>query len=1167
MKRDKISKSTPVWKGEPKQAVKLSLTQTAWQSLERQAQKLGISPSELVERYARNAHCSYCARGQVDCSNSRTSASPLTARTLGTDCSREYWVAEATTNLNYATRVADRTARLQSVTAALSEALTPVDVATVIMEQALAALGACRGLVALLKADRKELELIRAVGYAPNTLSRWHSFPVTANVPLAHVVRTQTPVFLQSLDEMIALYPPLAPLKATIPAGAIAIIPLIAKNQVLGSLSLGFTEAHQISKEDQEFILTLAHQCAQAIQRAQLYQGEQTARANAEASEQRFRCMAESIPQMVWVAQANGFTEYYNQRWFQYTGLTLEESQNANGSFRHPEDHDRFKAAWIEASTNRQVFQAEQRIKRADGTYRWHLTRAYPLLDENGEIVKWFGSCTDIDDWKRMEQTQRFLAQASQTFAAANLNLQAVLDNITQLTSELTGDVCSLNLLSENKQWLNLASCYHADPTVREFSDDLVKWFACRTDEGIGGRVVQTGEPLLMAVTSQEELGAAIKPEYRLYLERFPIRSILLLPLKAQGQMLGVLMFARHAPADPHTQDDLNLFQDLAARAAMAIANAQLYRQAEQARQQAEKTAERNARLQSITAILSEQLTPAQVAAVIVEQSQAVLNADAALVAIVCENGTDLEIVHALGYQQDLVEQWRRFPISIAAPMTDAMRTGEVIWESSIEERAARYPHIAKAYARYNFTAWMSLPLMVEGRAVGGITLSFIEAASLQEEDRAFFLALTQQCAQAIARTQLYEAEQRARAQAEAANRLKDEFLAVLSHELRTPMNPILGWATLLKQGNLDVNKRLKAIETIERNAKLQVQLIEDLLDISRILQGKLSLAPHPVSLVTTIEAAMETVHLAASAKGIEVRFTVEEVTVEEVTVEEDREIGLSSTSSPSALPIQVLGDVGRLQQVVWNLLSNAVKFTPEQGQIEIRLSTIGTQAQIQVKDTGKGISSEFLPYVFETFRQADSSITRTFGGLGLGLAIARHIVELHGGTIQVESSGEGQGATFTVTLPLHQAERGPDELLTLSLHEPAPSTPLVGIKVLVVDDEIDNLELATFILEQAGAAVATVASAQEALQSLSQTKPDILLADIGMPQMDGYTLLQQIRALPAEHGGTIPAIALTAYAGEVDQQQALAVGFQMHLSKPVEPDHLISMIASLVAH
>ena len=368
------------------------------------------------------------------------------------------------------------------------------------------------------------------------------------------------------------------------------------------------------------------------------------------------------------------------------------------------------------------------------------------------------------------------------------------------------------------------------------------------------------------------------------------------------------------------------------------------------------------------------------------------------------------------------------------------------------------------------------------------------------------------------------------------ANQLRDEFLAVLSHELRTPLNPILGWVQLLRKGNLDVAQTNYALETIERNAKLQTQLIEDLLDISRILRGKLGLTKAAVDLVQTIEAALETVRLAAEAKQIK----------------------LETHLAPRGQ--MVFGDAGRLQQVIWNLLSNAVKFTSEGGRVEIHLSYLDSKAEIIVKDTGKGISSEFLPYVFEYFRQADSSITRSFGGLGLGLAIARQITEMHGGTIQAESPGEEQGATFTVTLPLITTTVESTEPLV-----PATLSGLQGVKVLAVDDERDNLELITFILEEAGATVTAVASGPEALRVLPQFQPDVLVSDIGMPEMNGYTLVQQVQAYLLKSGEIIPAIALTAYAGEANQQQAFAAGFQVHLSKPVEPIELVATIAALV--
>ncbi|MBW4491277.1 MAG: response regulator [Trichocoleus desertorum ATA4-8-CV12] len=386
-------------------------------------------------------------------------------------------------------------------------------------------------------------------------------------------------------------------------------------------------------------------------------------------------------------------------------------------------------------------------------------------------------------------------------------------------------------------------------------------------------------------------------------------------------------------------------------------------------------------------------------------------------------------------------------------------------------------------------------------------------------------------------RNHLLTRERAAREEAETANRVKDEFLAVLSHELRSPLNPILGWSKLLQTRQFDPPATQRALQTIERNAKLQTQLIEDLLDVSRILQGKMALNVGLVNLATVVESALETVRLAADAKQIQLQTVI-------------------SLEHP-----QVSGDSARLQQIVWNLLSNAVKFTPDGGQVEVCLDQIGTYAQIQVKDTGKGISPDFLPYVFDYFRQEDGKTTRKFGGLGLGLAIVRHLSELHGGTVQVESLGEEQGATFIVRLPLIN-KLVASEAKHFTTTE---SVDLSQLRILVVDDDEDMRNLVQVILEQQGAQVEIAASAAEVLLSFDRQLPNVLISDIGMPDIDGYMLMQQIRSRSPDQGGLIPAIALTAYAAEYDQQQALKAGFQQHLAKPIEPDALTQAIADLV--
>jgi PAS domain S-box-containing protein len=388
----------------------------------------------------------------------------------------------------------------------------------------------------------------------------------------------------------------------------------------------------------------------------------------------------------------------------------------------------------------------------------------------------------------------------------------------------------------------------------------------------------------------------------------------------------------------------------------------------------------------------------------------------------------------------------------------------------------------------------------------------------------------------------------------EQANRIKDEFLATLSHELRTPLTAMLGWARMLRSGQLGGAEQARAVQIIERNAEAQSKLIEDLLDVSRIITGKLRMEVQPVVLAPVVETAVSGLRPAAEAKRLR----------------------LDSSLDPAAGP--VTGDPARLQQVVTNLLSNAIKFTPEGGRVEVRLERSGARARIVVSDTGVGIRPEALPHVFERFHQADSSNTRTHGGLGLGLAIVRHLVESQGGSVSAQSMGEGLGAVFTVELPLAaapgaQPTRGRPELFsgqarsTINEGETfgAPGA-LEGVRVLLVEDERDTRELLKTILEGCGAAVTEATSAVEALAALEHTRPDVLVSDIGMPGENGYELIKKVRALPAERGGRVPAVALTAYAGAKDRRRALLAGFHTHLAKPVEPDELLAVLASLSA-
>jgi PAS domain S-box-containing protein len=393
-------------------------------------------------------------------------------------------------------------------------------------------------------------------------------------------------------------------------------------------------------------------------------------------------------------------------------------------------------------------------------------------------------------------------------------------------------------------------------------------------------------------------------------------------------------------------------------------------------------------------------------------------------------------------------------------------------------------------------------------------------------------------------RSQLLASEQEARAQAESANRMKDEFLATLSHELRSPLNAMLGWTSLLRTRKFDAATTARAIETIERNARAQAQLIEDLLDVSRIIRGQLRLKVRSTELVPVIESAIDTIRPAADAKSIQ----------------------LQSLIDPTAG--SVLGDPDRLQQVVWNLLTNAIKFTPKGGSVQVCLQHNNSQVEIIVSDTGQGIKADFLPYVFDRFRQADNSVSRSYSGLGLGLAIVRHLVELHGGNVRVESPGEAQGSTFIVSLPLMAVRLPVSDAQNLAspLGGEVPfscGTGLNGLRILVVDDDADTREILVKILETCGAEVMAVGSAPEAIAALEELKPDVLVSDIGLPQQDGYALIRSVRLLETEQG-KIPAVALTAYARGEDREAALSAGFQSHLAKPVEPSELVAVVVSV---
>ncbi len=472
----------------------------------------------------------------------------------------------------------------------------------------------------------------------------------------------------------------------------------------------------------------------------------------------------------------------------------------------------------------------------------------------------------------------------------------------------------------------------------------------------------------------------------------------------------------------------------------------------------------------------------------------------------------------------------------------------EILYRIRRGERIDHFETIrlAKDGRQLNLSVTISPIKDSNGRVVGASKVAR-DITERKKSEQALKEAMQQADSANQERLQLLDSERDARSQAERANRVKDEFLATLSHELRTPLNAVLGWSNILQRGNIQSEELKQGLVTIERNARIQAQIIEDLLDMSRIISGKVRLEVQETDLSAVLNESIETLRVTAEAKSVQLRAAM----------------------GPFAGPIS--GDPNRLRQVFWNILHNAIKFTPSGGEVQVRLARVSSEVEVSVSDSGEGIAPDFLPYIFDRFQQGDASTTRRHGGLGLGLAIVKQLVELHGGKVGVKSNGLGQGAVFIVRLPLIAIYSEPDQERRLPRPEqgeskPLPELGLSNVHVLVVDDEVDARNLVKRLLEMAGATVSMAASASEAFDHISTGRPDVLVCDIGMPGEDGYSLIRRLRVLEQKHEIALPAVALTAYARSEDRTKAIRSGFQNHLAKPVEPAELLAVVSSLAA-
>jgi PAS domain S-box-containing protein len=893
-------------------------------------------------------------------------------------------------------------------------------------------------------------------------------------------------------------------------------------------------------------------------------------------SETRSRALIEQSPFSIQILSTSGHTLRVNRAWEKLWGVTLDQIADYNML-----EDEQLVAKGVmpyilkgfagEATDIPPILYDPNATIPDRSSHqepqRWVRAFIYPVKDETGGVREVVLMHEDITERKRMEEERdRLLTseQSARARAEEALRLQRSIEERLTLLVEASGVLLgSPALEAVQPAILDLSRRLISADAYAIWRVDLEtkSWRVVSHDGLSAGYYQQSIEseentPTLLneLVIAEDIAKEPILSERQVMYLAEGIKSLLAVPLRIHGKNSGTLTFYYRSPHH-FTETEAKVATALANLAGSAISSTELYEQQSRMRAEAED-AERRAHYLSeasrvLASTLDYQKTLAQVAQLAVPNL-----ADWCAVDMAGEDGSMIRL--AVAHTDPAKVEWanelqKRYPVDMDAPqgVPNVLRTGVSELYSDIPDEMLAAAAIDEEHLRImreiGFTSAMVVPLNVHGRTLGAIT--FVTAESGRhygQSDLVFAEDLARRAATAIDNARLYREAQDARRSAEEASRLKDEFLATVSHELRTPLTAMLGWAHLLRVGNLDEQSAKNALETIGRNARSQSQLIDDLLDVSRIITGKLRLDVRQIDPSSFIEAAIEALHPAAEAKGVRLQKVMD--------------TGVSS----------IAGDPARLQQVVWNLLSNAIKFTPRGGRVQVRFERIDSHVEIAVSDTGQGISKKFLPHVFDRFRQADQSTTREYGGLGLGLAIVRHLVELHGGTVRAESHGEGKGATFTVMLPLLTVyhldagvERVHPKALDTTLSPECPER-LDGLKVLVVDDEADTRELLNVVLGRCGAEVTTAGSVVEALDLLERLRPDVLVSDIGMAGEDGYDLIRKVRALPAEQGGRVPALALTAYARTEDRLRVLRSGYQMHIPKPVELTELVAIVANL---
>ncbi len=1049
-------------------------------------------------------------------------------------------LAEATAAREEAERALAQLSRLQELTGMLAAASTTEELVSIVVAKGAVALRADTG--SFTRWDGEHLRLVGVTGMSEQVLEASRATSPEARTPPAVAFRTRRSQWVESPEDYARNYPDAVAVLP--PPGALCSLPLAIGDQVVGAITFRFAEPRSFTRSQRVFMETFANQVAQAFARTESHARELEGKRRLEA----LGSLAEALSSALTTSDVAAAIVEHGPHAAEADTCTLHAL----------DDSTRVLDLIAERGINPAILERVRQVGPDSGnpTYSAITTGKAIWVQNDEEYRALFPSLADAA--APGARSQAFwvvpLVAESAPIGLLGMGFHAPrgFPGEERDFVETLGRYCSEAMLRARR--------LDAERTARAMAERAQASLAT-TLRSIGDAVIATDargrvtimNPVAEELTGwpeEEARGRPLGDVFKIINEhtRQPVTS----PVDKVLELGTVVGLANHTLLVHRDGKHETPIDD--SGAPIRGPNGTVDGVVLVFRDVTEKKLEeaRRALLGDATTALSESLdyeaTLAKVARLAVPRL-----ADWCAVDIIVggrEGTKRLAVAHTdeakLESARALAQKHPRDPnASMGVP--NVLRTGKAELYPEITPDLLREAKVSReAIDALGLRSVMIVPLVTRSRTVGAMTFAWAESGSTySKDDLAFAEELARRCAVAIENARVYAAEQHARQSADIANRAKDEFLAMVSHELRTPLNAIMGWAKMMSSSPLDEQKRTRAVETIDRNAVAMAQLIEDLLDISRIISGKMRLEVQTVELGRVVEAAVESVRPAAEAKSIRIKNTLE-----------------------SGIP-SLLGDPTRLQQVVWNLLSNAVKFTPKGGQITIDVHLEDSGIVIRVTDTGKGIDPRFLPHVFDPFRQEDASHTRSRGGLGLGLAIARQLVELHGGNVEAQSEGEGRGATFIVHLPVAavSAKLDPQPSQTRQIRlESSFERPkqLHGVRVLVVDDEEDARQLVKAILDECGCEVTLAGSVAEAMRLLHENVPDLLISDIGMPHEDGYDLIRQVRALPAASAGSLPAAALTAYARAEDRRRVLSAGYSMHIPKPVEPSELIAVVVSL---